>query len=135
MFLKFFRKFQLKTSVVEFLFNKVAALKARNFIKKKLQHRCFPVNIAKFLRTSFFLQNTSGGYFCIVQVIVLCNVGPSRPRQNCVGYFPTKTLLCAQGQYCTSNFLVQCFTFFSIGVFFHNHSRITGLQGEREGIS
>ena len=23
-----------------------------NFIKKRLQHRCFPVNIAKFLRTS-----------------------------------------------------------------------------------
>ena len=26
-------------------------LKACNFIKKRLQHRCFPVNIAKFLRT------------------------------------------------------------------------------------
>ena len=23
------------------------------FIKKRLQHRCFPVNIAKFLRTTF----------------------------------------------------------------------------------
>ena len=31
-----------KTSVLESL-----------FIKKKLQHRCFPVNIAKFLRTDF----------------------------------------------------------------------------------
>ena len=27
--------------------------------KKRLRHRCFPVNFAKFLRTSF-LQNTSG---------------------------------------------------------------------------
>ena len=27
-----------------------------NFIKKRLQHRCFPVNIAKFLRT-FILKN------------------------------------------------------------------------------
>ena len=26
-----------------------------NFIKKKRQHRCFPVNIAKFLRTAFCL--------------------------------------------------------------------------------
>ena len=42
--------------MVEFLFNKVAALKARNFIKKRLQHRCFPVNIAKFLRTPFFYR-------------------------------------------------------------------------------
>ena len=30
-----------------------------NFIKKRLWHRCFPVNFAKFLRTPF-LQNTSG---------------------------------------------------------------------------
>ena len=37
-------------------------LKASNFIKKKLQHRCFPVNMAKFLRTAF-LWNTSGGCF------------------------------------------------------------------------
>ena len=29
-----------------------------NFIKKRVRHRCFPVNFAKFLRTSF-LQNTS----------------------------------------------------------------------------
>ena len=28
-------------------------------LKKRLYHRCFPVNFAKFLRTSF-LQNTSG---------------------------------------------------------------------------
>ena len=45
---------------------------------------------------------------CIVQVIVLCNVSPSRPIQHCVGYFSAKTCLFAQGQYCTSNFLMQC---------------------------
>ena len=43
---------------------------------------------------------------CIVRIIVLCNVAPSKPRQHCVGYFPAKTCLCAQGQYCKS-FLVQ----------------------------
>ena len=32
-------------------------------INKRLLHRCFPVNFAKFLRTPF-LQNTSGGCFC-----------------------------------------------------------------------
>ena len=32
------------------LFNRVVALKACNFIKKRFQNRCFPVNIAKFLR-------------------------------------------------------------------------------------
>ena len=38
--------------MLEFLFNKIAGLKACNFIKKRLQHRLFPVNIAKFLRTA-----------------------------------------------------------------------------------
>ena len=27
-------------------------LQAYNFVKNTLQHRCFPLNIAKFLRTS-----------------------------------------------------------------------------------
>ena len=36
--------------------------KASNFIKKRLRHRCFPVNIAKFLITAL-LQNNSGGCF------------------------------------------------------------------------
>ena len=31
----------------------VGVLQACNFIKKRLQHRCFSVKIAKFLRTSF----------------------------------------------------------------------------------
>ena len=31
---------------------------ARNFIKKRLQHRCFPIKFTKSLRTPF-LQNTS----------------------------------------------------------------------------
>ena len=36
-------------------------------LKKSLWHRCFPVNYAKFLRTPF-LQNSSGGCFCKLQV-------------------------------------------------------------------
>ena len=42
-----------KTPVLKSLFNKVA--EACNFIKKRLQHRCFPVNIAKYLRTTFLI--------------------------------------------------------------------------------
>ena len=34
------------------LFNKVAVPEACSSIKKRLQHRCFPVYIAKFLRTA-----------------------------------------------------------------------------------
>ena len=40
-------------------FNKVAGLRTATLLKKRLWHRCFPVNIAKFLRTPF-LQNISG---------------------------------------------------------------------------
>ena len=41
-------------SVLESLFNKNKDVRVCNFIKKRLQHRCFPVNIAKFLRTAYF---------------------------------------------------------------------------------
>ena len=37
--------------MMESLFNKVAALQVCNFIKKRIQHSCFPINISKFLRT------------------------------------------------------------------------------------
>ena len=47
---------------------KISALKnfAIFWIKKRFQHRCFSVNIAKLLKTAF-LQNFSGGYFCILK--------------------------------------------------------------------
>ena len=40
-------------------FNKVAGLRPIILLKKRLLHRCCPVNFAKFVRTAF-LQNTSG---------------------------------------------------------------------------
>ena len=39
--------------MLEFLFNKVTDLKACNFFKKRLWHRCFPVKFAKFSGTPF----------------------------------------------------------------------------------
>ena len=44
-------------------FTKVSGLKPGTLFKKKLWHRCFPVNFARFLGTPFLL-NISGGYFC-----------------------------------------------------------------------
>ena len=52
-----------KTPVLESLFSKVASLEAYKCIAKRLQHSCFPVNIANFLR-KFYLKNTTGGCFC-----------------------------------------------------------------------
>ena len=40
--------------MLESLINKVLGLKACNFLKKRLRHRCFPANIVKFLWTAFF---------------------------------------------------------------------------------
>ena len=42
---------------MESLLNKVAGLQAYNFIKKRLQLGCFPLNIAKFLRTAFLIEH------------------------------------------------------------------------------
>ena len=53
-----FRNIHRKTSVLKSLFNKVAGHQNCNFIKKRLQQRCFPVKFSKLLRT-LFLQNMS----------------------------------------------------------------------------
>ena len=45
-------------TVLGSLFNKYAGLKACNFIKKRLQHRSFPVKFAEFLRIPFFTEYT-----------------------------------------------------------------------------
>ena len=47
-------QYSQETSVLESLFNKVAGLNTCNFIKKRLRHRYFPVNIAKSLRTASY---------------------------------------------------------------------------------
>ena len=43
--------------MLEALFNKVTSLKAYSFIKKRLQHRCFALNIGKLLRTASFIEH------------------------------------------------------------------------------
>ena len=57
--LRNFTKFKGKQLCQSLFSNIFAALRLENLFKKRLQHRCFPVNFAKFLRTPF-LQNTSG---------------------------------------------------------------------------
>ena len=65
---KKFRKFHRKTSMLESLFNKVPCLQVCNFIKKRLQHRCFPVKFAKFLRTPI-LKSICERLLCISYVL------------------------------------------------------------------
>ena len=63
--LRNFAKFTGKHLCQSLFFNKVATL-----LKKRLWHRCPPVNFAKFLRTPF-LQNSSGRLL-LVLVIARC---------------------------------------------------------------
>ena len=54
--LKNFTKFKGK-HLCKSLFNKVAGLRPATLIKKRVWHRCFTVNFAKFLGTSFLTEH------------------------------------------------------------------------------
>ena len=60
--LKNFANFTEKQLCLKSYFDKVASLKAFNFIEENLQYRSFPVKFSAKLLTATFLQNTSGGY-------------------------------------------------------------------------
>ena len=51
--LRNFVKFTGKHLCQSFFFNKVAGLRPATLLKKRLWHRCFPVNFARFLRAPF----------------------------------------------------------------------------------
>ena len=61
--LKNFLKFTGKHLPHCLFFNKFAHPRPANLFKKKLQHRCFPLNFAKFLRLSYFYGTPSCGCF------------------------------------------------------------------------
>ena len=63
-----FRKIHRETPLPDSIFNKVAGLQL-----KRLWHKCFPVNFAKFSR-ALFLQNTFGRL--LLQII------PALPNQS-----------------------------------------------------
>ena len=52
----------METPVLESLFNKVADLNTCNFDKERLHYKCFPVNIVKFLRTTFHRTPPDDGF-------------------------------------------------------------------------
>ena len=62
-----FTKFTGKNLCQSLSFNKVAGPRTATLLKKKLWHRYFPVDFAKFLRTRY-LQNTSGRLLLILFV-------------------------------------------------------------------
>ena len=66
--LRNFTKFAGKDLCQSLFFNKVVGLSPATLLNKRLWHKCFPVNFAKFLRTTF-LQNTSGRLLLKKEVI------------------------------------------------------------------
>ena len=58
--------FIVKSSLLQMVLCKDFAIL---WIKKSLQHRCFPENASNFLRTAI-LQNFSGGCFCILLKVI-----------------------------------------------------------------
>ena len=74
--LRNFAKITEKHLSQSFFFNKVAGIRPATLLKKRLWHKCFPVNFAKFLKTHF-LQNNSGDCFWIFM----------REPQNCYGAY------------------------------------------------
>ena len=51
-------------------FNKVAGLRPVTLLKRRLWHRCFPVNFAKFLRTHFLQNIHLDECFCVFLYIL-----------------------------------------------------------------
>ena len=89
--LKNFTKFTGKHLCQSLFLNKVAGLRPATLLKKRLWHRCFPVNFAKFLRTPF-LQNTSGRlllyvsqYFFSIRTLWEREVHPRRFKKSSAG--------------------------------------------------
>ena len=68
-----FGKIHRKTPVLESFLIKKVLLKRRVLhrcfpvLKRRLFHRSFSVNVAKFLINTFYLWKTSGGCFCLCQ--------------------------------------------------------------------
>ena len=55
--LRNFTKFTGKHLCQSLFFNKLTGLRTTTLLKKRLWHRCFPVNFAKFLRTPFLAEH------------------------------------------------------------------------------
>ena len=66
--LKNFAIFQGKRLFWNLFFNKVVGQNASNFIKKRPQHRSFPMNFAKFSRRPFFHRTRPVAAFANDQV-------------------------------------------------------------------
>ena len=68
-----FTKFTVKHLCQSLFFKKVAGLRPATLLKKRLWHRCFPVDFVKFPRTSFFTEHlwTTASMFSLDKLLHL----------------------------------------------------------------
>ena len=101
--LRNFAKFTRKHLCQGLFFNKVAGLRPATLLKKRLWHRCFPVNFVNLLRTTF-LQNTSGGLLLNVKLLYENYTQPLRKNISIKQMFKvqllTRTLSIKSSQIC-----------------------------------
>ena len=84
--LRNFTKFTGKHLYQSLFFNRVADLGPAALLKKGLLHRCFPVNLAKFLRTPFF-RNTSRRLLLEMKDLLVEDITSSHGLGNRTIYF------------------------------------------------
>ena len=63
--LRSFTKFKGKHLCQRLFINKVAGTRSATLLKKRSQHKCFPLNFVRFLR-ALFLRKTSSGCFSLI---------------------------------------------------------------------
>ena len=68
---KNFAKFTGKHLCQKLFFNKVAGLSPATLLKKRPWRRCFPVNLAKFLRTLFSIEHLRWLFLFLCRLVVL----------------------------------------------------------------
>ena len=68
--LRNFTKFTGKHLCQSFFLIKLQTSSLQLYFKKRLWHRCFPVNFVKFLRAPFFLRTSSDDWFCLLCIFL-----------------------------------------------------------------
>ena len=101
-----FAKFTGKHLCQSLSFNKVADPRSATLLKKRLWHRCYPVNFAKFLRTPFLTEHVwwlfQSFKFCSkkirfwflprISILIFTRVRKSLMKNTAVGY--TRDTMC-----------------------------------------
>ena len=72
--LRKFAKFTRKHLRQSLFFNKVAGLWPATLLKKRLWHRCFPVNFLKFLRTPFLTETSARCFWWLFDSVFISQV-------------------------------------------------------------